>query len=171
MNSSTTLHHQLTKNPVMMRKPSTRLTVSFVYLMFVDTKDKMNLQGLHRRLKETNSLTLTPWKKLNSLSNKMLAPGIIFSPVKKPFHKPYHTLTWHWSLCCFIFFAGHKKLLMDTLSIPYVDFEDDLSAYTATGLIYKVVPSSLASYQIARFFFQFKIVDTSIWCNPAKLYW
>jgi hypothetical protein len=55
------------KNPVMMRKPSTRLTVSFVYLMFVDTKDTMNLQGLHRRLKKTNSLTLNAMEKTKFL--------------------------------------------------------------------------------------------------------
>jgi hypothetical protein len=39
------------------------------------------------------------------------------------------------------------KFLMDALSIPYVDFEDDLLAYTATGLMYKVVLNSLVPYK------------------------
>jgi len=70
----------------------------------------------------------------------------------------------------FRFFARHMKLLMDILSIPYVDFEDDLSTYIAMSFIYKVVPNNLAPYQMACFLFKFKIVDTFTWCNLAKLY-
>ncbi len=51
---------------------------------------------------------------------------------------------------------------MDMLNIPYVDMEEEMTIYMATGLICWVMFDTLVPYQMAHFLVEFKIIDISI---------
>jgi precorrin-6B methylase 1 len=59
----------------------------------------------------------------------------------------------------------HVKLLMDALHIPYADIKDELTMYTGTNLIRKVLPHTLTPSQVARFLVEFNITNATIWSN------
>ncbi len=45
---------------------------------------------------------------------------------------------------------------MDVMNILYGDIENEISAYTAIGMFRKIVPGTLAPYQMAQFFDHFQ---------------
>jgi hypothetical protein len=54
---------------------------------------------------------------------------------------------------------------MDALHIPYADIEIELTMYTSTSLIHKVVLGILTPYQMVWFSVKFNIIDVTIWTD------
>jgi hypothetical protein len=52
---------------------------------------------------------------------------------------------------------------MDDLNIPYIDIKNELTLYMSISMICKVVPNSLAPYQMTCFLVEFNIKNIFIW--------
>jgi hypothetical protein len=51
---------------------------------------------------------------------------------------------------------------MDMFNIPYVDMEEEMTMYMVIDLIHQAMFDTFASYQMAHFLVEFKIIDINI---------